>query len=189
MFDNSQGRSILFSSALFLPYYIRGRWISGMEREFWVIIDKAKKKAESIEDRANQLRKLLMEMSAEDIIWFDNEYLKRVKTACEGDLWGASCIISGNSSEDTFFDFCAFLISEGEQIYTRAVTNAENLADEDINDAELEIFNYVASDVYAEKTGEEIPSDRGFFSPNPIGAVWDEASLNQRFPVLINKYL
>ena len=156
---------------------------------FWKIVNKAKANASDFEDRAVQLKNLLLELSADEIVEFDIEYQKRMVEAYRWDLWGAAYVINGGCSDDGFHYFCAFLISEGKQIYNKAIRDPESLVDIEIEeDAEFEEFNYVASEAYEEKTNNKLPPNEIHFPSDPVGEDWDEDDLDQMFPKLTKKY-
>ena len=156
---------------------------------FWNIVNKAKANASDFEDRAIQLKSLLMQLPAQEIVEFDIEYQQKMIQAYRWDLWGAAYVINGGCSDDGFHYFCAFLISEGEKIYNNAIRDPESLADIEIEeDAEFEEFSYVASEAYEEKTGNELPPNEIKFPSDPVGEDWYEDDLDQMFPKLTKKY-
>lgn len=160
-----------------------------MENKFWNIINQAKSKAESYEERPEELKKILLSLSSEEVAEFDKVYQQKLAKAYRWDLWGAAYLINGGCSDDGFHYFCAFLISEGEEVYTKALENPESLVDVEIEeDADLEEFNYVASEVYEAQTGKDIPSNDIAFPEDPIGKEWDEDELDKIFPKLSEKY-
>ncbi len=160
-----------------------------MKDNFWRIINKANSDAADMEDRANQLKKALMLLSSEDIVEFDKIYNRKMLEAYRWDLWGAAYVINGGCSDDGFHYFCAFLISEGEDTFNRALENPESLADITIEeDADFEEFSYVAREVFEEKTGEEIPYHEVKYPADPVGEDWSEEELDERYPKLSKKY-
>ncbi|MCP4214258.1 MAG: DUF4240 domain-containing protein [bacterium] len=160
-----------------------------MDTKFWTIVNKAKETASDFEDRAGQLKHLLTELTAEEVVLFDKKYQEKMLEAYRWDLWGAAYVINGGCSDDGFHYFCAFLISEGEDVYNNAIRNPESLADIEIEeDAEFEEFSYVALEVYREKTGQELPANDIQFPDDPVGEEWDEDDVEKLYPKLANKY-
>lgn len=160
-----------------------------MKEQFWKIINQVKSNSCDFEERPAKLKELLMQLTPEEVIAFESEYYQKMADAYRWDLWGAAYIINGGCSDDGFHYFCAFLISEGEEVFTKALSNPESLADADIEeDADLEEFNYVAREVYEEKTGKEMPDNDVNFPNEPVGTNWDEDDLDSMFPILTKKY-
>ncbi len=160
-----------------------------MDNTFWRLVNKARKSAAGFEDRAEQLKKLLEKLSAEEVVEFDKAYQQKMIDAYRWDLWGAAYVINGGCSDDGFHYFCAFLISEGEEIYRNALRDPESLADIEIEeDAGYEEFNYVAAEVYEEKTGSMLPPNELQFPSDPVGQEWDEDDLERIFPKLSKRY-
>lgn len=160
-----------------------------MRNKFWKIINQAKLESEDWEDRPNKLKEILLALGEKEIIEFEKIYQEKMIEAYRWDLWGAAYIISGGCSDDGFHYFCSFLISEGEGIFNNAIIDPNSLSNINIEeDAELEEFGYVASEVYEEKTGETIPDNNLDFPADPIGKNWEEKDLDGMFPKLAAKY-
>src|SRR5262249_22997503 len=95
-----------------------------------------------------------------------------------------------------FLDFRAWLISKGEKAYEGALRDPESLArvvkDED-GECQFEGFQYVASQVWEEKTGkgmDEFPRMKLEHPPSPAGEEWSEEGddLKRKFPKLWRKF-
>ena len=159
------------------------------EDQFWKLIGSAKDRADDYEERAENLKKELSKLSADDIKIFDDIYFDQIIRAYRWDLWGAAYVINGGCSDDGFRYFCDFLISEGKEIFESALNNPESLAElDDIEDAELEEFGYVAMELYEEKTGSELPVRSKGYPKDPIGDEWDEDGVEKLYPKLAEKY-
>ena len=63
-------------------------------------------------------------------------------------LWGAAYVINGGCSDDPFVDFRASLISRGRQVFERALSDPDSLADEDFDGSDWfnEGYQYAVAD-------------------------------------------
>ena len=102
---------------------------------------------------------------------------------------------SGGCGDDGFIDFRACLISLGQDRYAKALQDPDSLAEivdlSDVPDMQSEGFQYVASKVYREKTGQDMPLDGSSCEHSePDGEDFDfedEGEMAQRFPRLVKK--
>jgi hypothetical protein len=69
-----------------------------MKIKFWSIVNQAKINAKDLADRANQLEKLLMTLSADEVIEFNNVYQQKMVDAYRWDLWGIADVVMGGCS-------------------------------------------------------------------------------------------
>lgn len=164
---------------------------------FWKIIDASRRAAKGdLEAQAAALRKQLQDLSAEEIIQFQQVFDEYWVRAYHWDLWAAAYIIDGGCSADGFMDFRAWLISKGEKVYENALKDPETLvkvvkeADEG---AQFEAFQYVASQAWEEQTGQEadqFPRKKLKYPKSPRGKQWSEdgEDLQVRFPKLCKKF-
>jgi Protein of unknown function (DUF4240) len=110
------------------------------------------------------------------------------------DLWGAAYVIGGGCSDDGFIDFRSWLVAQGPKIYGDALKDPETLAkvvSEDL-DGQIEGFQYIASQVWEEKTGKdasEYPPGDGGPRDEPAGENWSEDDLPELFPKLWKKFV
>jgi len=110
------------------------------------------------------------------------------------DLWGAAYVIMGGASDDSFEYFRVWLISLGRDVFEAARANPDGLATlipADFDEApDFERLAYVASKVWAEKTGgkpSSMPTQPAMaYSKEPSGERFDESprSLARRYPRL-----
>jgi hypothetical protein len=159
--------------------------------EFWQIIDSAHSKSGGDMDRKCELlKKELSALEAGDLCEFIDHFDSADAAAYTWPLWGAAYVMHGGCSDDSFSDFRATLISQGREVYERALNDPESLVELDFDDEEdvcYEGFQYVKNDVVEEKLGE-IPKRKVGFPNDPTGSEWDEDSLEQLFPKLTAKY-
>jgi hypothetical protein len=139
------------------------------KKRFWDIIEASrigfdpKQYTESREKQISQLHQLLSSLSIKELRAFEKAFSARMDEAYsppEEGLWAVASDIGGGCSEDGFDDFRIWLISMGREVYEAAIRNPETvyqvveqagLGD----DAFFEEFQYVASRILDEKTGDE----------------------------------
>jgi hypothetical protein len=137
---------------------------------------------------------LLREISPDEIVSFDYHFSAYHARAYTWDLWGAAYVIGGGCSDDGFMDFRGWLISRGEKVYEAAMANADSLAavvEEHDDDCQVEGFEYIASQVWEEKTGksfEEFPPHDLPMGREVQGTPWEEEDLDARFPELAKRF-
>ncbi|QDT38618.1 DUF4240 domain-containing protein [Stratiformator vulcanicus] len=163
---------------------------------FWDMIAKSKSASDGDMDaQAEELRRQLSHLSAEEIVDFERVFGEYADRAYRWDLWGAAYIIGGGCSDDGFTDFRSWLISMGRVVYEEAIANPDSLAEINLGpDAEedtfFEEFAYIACEAYENKTGSEMPDPQRSYSSDPAGDPWEEDGddLQRRFPKLWAKY-
>ena len=139
------------------------------EDKFWSIVEAARKAAGSdIDGRVEALEAQLRKLSTSEIQGFQNVYDTLVLRAFRWDLWGAAHLMNGDCSDDGFVFFCHWLISEGKARYEAALQDPDSLAEvERLDLFELEMFAYVAQDVFEDKDGEDFQRDTRWRPPCP----------------------
>lgn len=163
-----------------------------MESEkFWKIIEVTK--SESYGDYEKQqslLKRELLKLTATEVLEFDNKFRTLRGEIYTWDFWAAAYIINGGCSDDCFSDFRGWLIGQGQSIFENAIQNIETLTElKETNDGDWEGLSYIATDVYENKTGKDIP--QGVQENFEItGEEWeeDENDLKNRFPKLYAKF-
>lgn len=162
---------------------------------FWKIIDESRGAAGGdAEEQLEVLGRLLEKLPPDEIVSFDRHLSELHARADHWDLWGAAYIIGGGCSDDGFMDFRGWLISRGEKVYEAAMANPESLADvvqEHDGECQVEGYQYVASQVWEEKTGKapaEFPSHDLPRGGETAGTPWEEEDLDARFPILSRKF-
>lgn len=167
---------------------------------FWKIVDSSRRgfdpgKAEgNMERQLGELRRLLLDLPPEEIVEFRDHVFEQMNVAFRWELWGAVYLIAGGCSDDGFADFRSWLISMGRRVFEGAVSNEESLLDvadaPGIEDVFFEEFPGVPAQVYAERTGHEIPAYEGRSPLTPAGEPWSEGGgdLKRRFPRLWARY-
>lgn len=159
------------------------------ERQFWQLIDSAKSKSrDGIDSRMDALRFELLALSSDEIQSFQDHYDDNIHRAYRWDLLGAACVINGGCSDDLFRYFRDWLISEGSETYERAMNDPESLAELGRDCSDLELFGYVALEVYEDKCGGELNRRFTLELDDLQGESWDNDDLPNLFPRLSEIY-
>jgi hypothetical protein len=158
--------------------------------QFWEIVDEAQRVADNSQDRrVDELRRILSTETVKELQSFQQHYDEHIRQSYRWDLWEVAYIINGGCSDDGFRFFRDWLISEGRATFETALVAPESLAKlPKIHLAELELFGYVACELFEAKSGGKL--DRYFSTEisKPAGEEWSEADLAHMFPVLVRVY-
>ncbi len=157
--------------------------------EFWKIVEKSKRGTDSSDEQAEKLEELLLELSAEEIVSFENIFTEFRYAAYRWDLWGVAYILCGGCGDDSFDYFRTWLIGRGQKYYEDAMKDPESIARKVTEDdfPEAELLMYAAAKAYEAKTGQGLP-DRTIKHPkDPAGREWTEEDLPKLFPVAYKK--
>ena len=159
--------------------------------EFWHIIDQVHVESGGDMDRKCALLKnRLLDLDGQQLIDFRSHFDSADAAGYTWELWGAAYVMHGGCSDDAFDDFRATLISHGREVYERALSDPESLAELTFEDEEAichEGFQYVAHEVAEQKLGEH-PQRAVSHPKEPTGQEWDEDSVEQLYPRLAAKY-
>ena len=163
---------------------------------FWQLIDQSRQYAQTHnQTHAEALTALLAARDVADIIDFENHFTHFFHQAYDWKLWAAAYIIHGGCSDDGFMDFRAWLIGQGEAIYTGVLANPDILAEmvedeDDLYVLESQDIWSVAVNVYHDKTGsDDIPTTNdATFPSEPTGDAWEEEDLAELLPHLYQKF-
>jgi|GEM_PF-895732 hypothetical protein len=137
---------------------------------FWSIIEEIKDE----EHPEKALKVELEKLSLKELLDFQQHFDTFHRNAYFWNLWGAARIINKYCSDDGFDYFCSALISLGRSAYENAITDPESLAEIELPKLlSNELFSYVASRVYEEKTGVEMPRKASTSTNGPIYPNWD----------------
>jgi len=165
------------------------------KNDFWQLIDASRQAAGGDpEEQIEALTEQVAELEPDEIVAFDRILSEYHARAYDWGLWGAAYVIGGGCSDDGFMDFRGWLISRGEKDYEAALADPESLlgvvTDSD-GDCQVEGFQYIASQVWEEKTGksgDDFPSHDIERRKDPTGMPWEEDELEARFPMLCEKF-
>lgn len=159
--------------------------------KFWKIIEISKSNSFGVYEKQQlELKKELEKLTAIEVLEFDNKFRKLRGEIYNWDFWAAAYIINGGCSDDSFSDFRGWLIGQGRSIFESSLQNIENLSEiKETNDGDWEGLSYIPTEVYKQKTGNNIP--QGIQENFEItGEEWeeDEIELKKRYPKLCEKF-
>lgn len=166
-------------------------------RTFWTLIDRSRRHtAGDSRQQEKKLRKLLTTLSPAEIVRFDHIFYRMMDRAYDWDLWGASAVVAGGSSDDRFIDFREWLISRGQRVFEAALKDPNTLSriiSLDDKERSWKSFQNPAMFIWAEKTQRdwsEFPRPEGRFREFPRGKELLDTTdhLKVRYPKLWKKY-
>lgn len=127
------------------------------EHQFWELIDEARRSKSEPEDIPKWLIGNLRDKSLSDICDFARNIRAASERAYDFHLWAAAtAILDGSCGDDSFQDFCAWLIGQGRDVFERAIGDPDSLVNlEDFRGAGgyRESVASVAFSAYQAKTG------------------------------------
>jgi hypothetical protein len=163
---------------------------------FWSIIEEVRVRSRDDQDFLRRIGPRLEVLKAEELVAFRHHLTGMLAQSKSWALWGAARLITGGCADDCFDRFRAWLISQGQQPFTKAVEDPDALAalaGPSYGDVRaFEAFLSLPGDFYEDLTGEEMP-DSAYVSvaPPKLGERWDfedKAEMRRRYPRLFAKY-
>jgi hypothetical protein len=163
---------------------------------FWELIDRAKQEANgSLEKQITILIDMLVDFELKDIIEFQALYVQKQNEAYSLLMWDVCEFITCGGGEQNFLNFRAWLISQGKNVFTKALENPDSLHEildsTTREDASYELFSYVALRAYDVKTGkkDELPATFPHaYAGSPSGkGLSPTQSIQEVFPNLYSK--
>ncbi len=158
------------------------------EAQFWAIIaDSRDEDRAGTEAQSEWLSAHLDGSAPAEILEFERVYLTFFSKAYSWHLRDAAALLFGGCGDDSFMDFRAGLIAQGEEIFTGVLEQPDDLLTL-LEDAEETILigssiQYVAQKVYESKTGLEMPL--ALELPDEMaGEPLEESELAARYPNL-----
>ena len=156
--------------------------------EFWSLIQKIRDQSlGDMELREDLLRKELLALSVENVWSVGTHFQDQLNRAYSWDLSGAMCVLlDALGGDDGFWDFRGALISQGKDVFERAVDDPDTLADlpeEEIESMYWEGFQQAWGRVYEDEMeggwhdlewAEELTGEEFDFN--------DEDELRRRYP-------
>lgn len=129
-------------------------------QQFWKIIQATRNQAGGDDDQQHALLiQKLTELEPAEIAAFGQLYHDKMVELYRYDIWAAILLLNGGlCSDDSFSDFCDYLIAQGERLYNSVLQNPEALLNEPLNsEAEWEYeemhFGAAADRAYAQAKG------------------------------------
>ncbi len=162
-------------------------------KTFWELIDRAREASGGdVSKQAELLVDALAQLSIIEILDFEIIMYDMLDNAYDAALWDAADIIGCGCGDSGFWDFRAWLIAQGQDVYEKALANPESLVDLiDVSEnAQEGALLYVVMTAYEKKTGNEISPDTFKHREPPVlkGTHWSEETVNERFPILAAKF-
>jgi hypothetical protein len=165
---------------------------------FWALIQATTADEGRPDRQIAALRANLAQLSLEDIEAFQAAFDRQMTRSYSWDLWGATYVVHGGASDDSFDYFRCWLISKGRVVFEKVLADPDGLADLVAPDPggplDFEEFAYVARKVWDEKvgrTGRKMPSTATtMYSHPPSGTKFEEdpAYLATRYPKLWRRF-
>ncbi|MGC4808574.1 DUF4240 domain-containing protein [Micromonospora sp. DT233] len=134
--------------------------------DFWQLIERARADGGGVAGAvAARAVALLAEREAADIVGYARHQHRVLAASYRADLWGAAYLINGGASDDGFEYFRGWLITQGRQVFARAVADPDSLAElPQVRQAaltgeefEAEPMLTVAEQAYRKATASELP--------------------------------
>ncbi len=159
------------------------------KQEFWAVIGQARADACSsdAETIAARAAELLARLPPEQIAEAAQPLWDLMADSYRGDLWAAAYLINGGASDDGFEYFRGWLITQGREVFERAVADPDSLAGvpavqavaADPGDLECEEALGIVRDAYLKATGRELPRDAFTIRYPPVSFTWDPGDNTQ----------
>ena len=169
-----------------------GRQAGGRER-FWKLVNESRAGGARDSVFMNRLGSSLGKLAPAQIAEFDRHFFELHRGSYRWDLWGACYLIMGGCSDDGFEYFRAWLVSQGQSVFEKALRDPDSLAALP-GGGELEEFMQLPRRLYREKTGKELPYPpvgASSVPKDPVGAEWDfenRGENKKHLPRLWGKY-
>lgn len=127
---------------------------------YWKMIDASLKKSKNQDEQEQFLISEVSKLTPKQMVGFRLRTDKLLYDTYTSEMWCASYLMNGGSSDDGFEYFRNWVISRGKDVYYKAKENPDTLisqrdfAEEDMY--EFELFWYVALEAFENKTGKEL---------------------------------
>jgi hypothetical protein len=163
------------------------------EEIFWMLIEQTHQASgANYQNHRTNLIDALSQFTGEDIQEFDRILFRMMSRAYRADLWNAVSLIACWCSDDSFEDFCNWLIAQGQAIYERVLADPETLVDLVDKDNRLHLFEGwiidTAQIAYEHKFGRPIP-ETGYAEKSVlVGKLLPENELPERFPRIATRF-
>lgn len=164
--------------------------------DFWQLIDRARAGVGGEPDAvAARAVALLAERDPADIVGYAQHQRRVLVASYRVDLWGAAYLINGGASDDGFEYFRGWLMTQGREVFARAVADPDSLAElpqvraASLSGEEFECEDMlaVAWEAYRKATATELPSVQDAAPVPDLNDFWDfddEEEARRRLPKL-----
>lgn len=127
---------------------------------YWKIIDNSLKNSKNQDGQEKFLISEISKLAPKQMIGFRLRTDKLLYDTYNSEMWCASYLMNGGSSDDGFEYFRNWVISRGKDVYYRAKENPDSLISEkDFGEEdfyEFELFWYVALEAFEQRTGKDL---------------------------------
>ncbi|MFJ6857525.1 DUF4240 domain-containing protein [Streptomyces werraensis] len=174
-------------------------------QQFWQLVEAARDQArhpDDAQDVAHRATERLATRSAEEIVAAQQVLWDLMADSCTNPLWAAAYLINGGCSDDGFDYFRGRLITQGREVFGRAVAGPDALADlpvvrasaADGHDLECEEVLSIAWNAHIRATGRQLPTDAFVVRRPELDPTWnfdfdDHAEMTRRLPRLAALHL
>jgi hypothetical protein len=161
---------------------------------FWRLISQTRREAgNNTGSQSSLLVEKLSKLPARSILDFAAVLKRFDKRLYSWNVWGAASVIQPGCDSACFRDFRRYVMWQGRDAYTKALTNPDSLAPlvQDANNGDWENADNPAPDAYTSATGGHYPGDQHDLSGAPSGKAFnknDRAALRKRYPRLAAKF-
>lgn len=127
---------------------------------YWKIIDASLQNSTNQDEQEQFLISEISKLTPTQMVGFRLRTDKLLYDTYTSEMWCASYLMNGGSSDDGFEYFRNWVISRGKDVYYKAKENPDTLisqkdfAEEDLY--EFELFWYVALEAFEKNTGKEL---------------------------------
>ncbi|WP_341717191.1 DUF4240 domain-containing protein [Micromonospora sp. FIMYZ51] len=141
--------------------------------DFWQLIEQARVGGGEPGAIAARAVALLADRDPEEIVGYARHQQRVLAASYRVDLWGAAYLINGGASDDGFEYFRGWLMTQGREVFARAVAEPDSLAElpqvraASLSGEEFECEDMLAVpwDAYRKATATDLPADR---EPPPV---------------------
>jgi Protein of unknown function (DUF4240) len=154
--------------------------------EFWALIDRSR---DAQIDQEEALTMLLHGRTSDELQQFHRFFDEQMARAYRWDVWGAGYVLNGGMGDDSFADFCCWLIGRGRDTFEQVLADPDSLADvpgAEPEKTEAEGLWGAAMEAHEDTHGTELPLAEASpkWPAEPAGEEWEDDDLDDLFPRL-----
>jgi hypothetical protein len=127
---------------------------------YWKIIDNSLNNSKNQDGQEKFLISEISKLTPKEMIGFRLRTDKFLYDTYNSEMWCASYLMNGGSSDDGFEYFRNWVISRGKDVYYKAKENPDNLISQkdfgEEDSYEFELFWYVALEPFQQRTGKDL---------------------------------
>ena len=173
--------------------------------QFWHIIDRLQQvryddalgsSDERRDFQIHELRRILNELPASEIICFEEHFVSKMLQATTEELVAAASIVLESVSYDSFDYFASWLILQGQDAFNKVIRNPDSVMEVIPSGGfpQFEEIRSIPKSVYQSKTKKHFYANydaKKFETARKLAFSkdWSESELRERFPRLCGLYL